>query len=341
MNRIISIVFVLFMIAGYAYPSTPEDVADRIMYIHNQLFALDIEMLGAWGWEGDVKGVAERNIRELKELLESLRSMKTTKETEKYIDAESEFIKKQIELYDGFENKSNEEIEGYYKALRDIKGTVVEWYGKELEKSNSSSWLSGEKAYYDIEVGVFKDTDKEQYKKAERYRAEGRYKEAYEIYVGFLPAYTGMQAEHLLLIRMSDCIARNKTDLDTGSGLYPEEEALGFLRKIIDGDMYSPFLYEAYVKWRVNYQSVNHGFSNMSEIPNKMYNEKRWAMIGHIKNYLRNNYGDGYARAQVIWILLHPNISRDANYGNSGMAEWAMYYTDIFEDDTDSTADAV
>ena len=73
----------------------------------------------------------------------------------------------------------------------------------------------------------------------------------------------------------------------------------------------------------------NHGMSNMSSIPNKEYNIKRWEIIQTIKQHLKDNKDDVWAKEQVELLLSLHNITRGGAYGNWNLMDWGRLYMDL------------
>ncbi len=113
-----------------------------------------------------------------------------------------------------------------------------------------------------------------------------------------------------------------------------KEDGLDVLTQIVNKNAYSPVLYEAFYKWRTTEQYYNHGMSNMSHIPNKEYNEKRWEIIQVIKKHLESVPDDLWAQEQVDLLLSLPNIRRGGPMGNDNLTHWGSLYVDLskFED---------
>jgi len=68
------------------------------------------------------------------------------------------------------------------------------------------------------------------------------------------------------------------------------------------------------------------GMSNMSDIPNLEYNLKRWQAIQTIKQHVKDNPDDVWAKAQVNLLLGLPNIGRGGPFGNYNLNHWGMLY---------------
>ena len=96
------------------------------------------------------------------------------------------------------------------------------------------------------------------------------------------------------------------------------------------------FIWEAFYRWRTLDQHLNHGMSNMSEILNKEYNEKRWELIQITHNHLVEHPDDIWAWAQRFSLMVFPNIERGEPCGNSNIRHWGYLYTDIIEEDVDN-----
>ena len=69
----------------------------------------------------------------------------------------------------------------------------------------------------------------------------------------------------------------------------------------------------------------------MSLIPNDEYNAKRWELVQIIKEYLKKNPNDVWAKAQVNLLLALPNIGRGGLMGNDNLFYYASLYSDILE----------
>ena len=68
---------------------------------------------------------------------------------------------------------------------------------------------------------------------------------------------------------------------------------------------------------------------NMPDIPNKKYNEKRWRTVQIIKQYLKSNPDDIWAKSQVDLLLNLPNIQRGGAFGNEGLMHQGIFHSNI------------
>jgi len=152
--------------------------------------------------------------------------------------------------------------------------------------------------------------------------------QAYEDLVGLKEKYKDTDFENCIKLRMSDCLLMIDTNGQNGSA-DDDEKGIGLLSNILDGQEYSPVLFDAFYKWRTQTQSFYYGMSNMSEIPNWQYNLKRWQAVQTIRQYLKNNPDDAWANAQVGLLLNLPNIGRGGPFGNDNLSHWGKLYTNI------------
>ena len=101
------------------------------------------------------------------------------------------------------------------------------------------------------------------------------------------------------------------------------------LEGIVNGNDYSPVLFDAFLRWRTLTQSLEYGMSNFSKIPNWDYNKKRKRLIEIIKTCAKEHRDDIWAGKQIKLLLSLPNISRDGLMGNYNLSFWASLYLDM------------
>ena len=173
--------------------------------------------------------------------------------------------------------------------------------------------------------------DAQTYRDALRLIADRQLPEAYRLLGPLRRRYEGTAFGDCLALRMSDCLlmALWETDVVVDPQIpHPDEAGLDLLARIVDRQQYSPVLYETFVKWRTTYQEQHHGMSNMSQIPNLIYNEQRWQLIQLIKRHLRDRPDDTWARMQVELLLHESNIRRGGTYGNENLTYAGTLYMD-------------
>jgi len=119
-------------------------------------------------------------------------------------------------------------------------------------------------------------------------------------------------------------------------GIDPIDKGEEILNKIINNQRYFPLIFESFYKWRTITQMNWYGMSNASEIPNKMYNQKRWELVRLIKRYIKNHPQDLWARYQLELFLSLPNIQRGGLFGNFNLTNWGTLYGSLRDrDNTD------
>lgn len=100
------------------------------------------------------------------------------------------------------------------------------------------------------------------------------------------------------------------------------------LEKLLDDGRYSHRLFFLWRIWRCGIQltNANYGMSTWSTIPNKLYNEKRFAIAKATLNHLKDHPDDGFAINQFLMTGHYPNILRAGQYllGNEAVTE--LYY---------------
>ncbi len=109
----------------------------------------------------------------------------------------------------------------------------------------------------------------------------------------------------------------NNPDYDVttvGFNLYEE---------LINSNRYSPYLYSLWRKWRTINQFLNYGSSNFSEIPNDIYDEKRFKLMEIILNHVKDNPEDTWAVVQFFYLADKEILMRNAGnqYGNTSLDE--------------------
>ena len=100
------------------------------------------------------------------------------------------------------------------------------------------------------------------------------------------------------------------------------------LERVLDDGRYSHRLFFFWRIWRCGIQLTgdNYGMSTWSTIPNKLYNEKRFAIAKATLNHLKAHPDDGFAINQFLMTGHYPNILRAGKYmlGNEAVTE--LYY---------------
>jgi len=338
---VVACFFILFSFSNAFAFSDIEDYFDRLMFVDLQVSAVTIEMYGVLGWFSDDKEsvslTSKAAEKELDFIKSSLMGLKVPNELQKAKDIEIEAIDRIREAYNGIADKKEEMSEKEFKAVAELRSKFSAEIIGVFEK-NDYFGLSEDKANQLEEETKFIKTDEDKRIYREAYRLIETKKsddctKAYSLLKPLSSKYVNSAGGDCISLRISDCYlmaaSQQSKELEKKN-----EEGLKLLNKIVDSKRYSPALYEAFYKWRTTEQSINHGMSNMSEIPNKEYNEKRWEVIEVIKKHLAQNPNDVWAREQITLLLLLENIDRGGKMGNRNLEHWGLLYYDLSSSDS-------
>lgn len=108
---------------------------------------------------------------------------------------------------------------------------------------------------------------------------------------------------------------------------FPDNDptSLGFFfyEDLVNSNRYSPYLYSIWRKWRSTNQFLNHGASNLSEMPNDIYDEQRFRLMEIILHHVKENPKDTWAVLQFFYIAESDILTRNSGnpYGNSSLDE--------------------
>ena len=243
-------------------------------------------------------------------------------------------VDKLKEIYQGIEEKDEKEIEKEFTLFTNLYNAFIDDLKKAL-KDKEFVKLSEDFKQIDQEIKLIKSKeDKNLYLEAVRFMKEKHFKKAYEILSQLKDKYKDTAFGDCIMLKISDCWLRPFTDIEKKKNFALEEEGIKILEDIINSKRYSPVLFEAFYKWRTSTQAFYYGMSNMSQIPNKMYNQKRWQLVQVIKRYLKNNPQDIWAKYQIDLLLSLPNIERGGRLGNSNLVHWGILYVDLSKKET-------
>lgn len=319
-----------------------EDYLDEFIFTELQVSAVTTDMYLYLGWFSDkkewIKEASGQAVKDLDEIKEQIADLNLPQELAGLRNANLNVIEKLKEIYTGIENKKNEDVKQEFVFFNELYSQFQEKLKEALKKYRNIQKLPEGFDPLNEEVKIIKtEEDRNIYLMAIELIKEKKYSESYENLKKLLNKYKDLPFEDCILVRISDCLLMADSDLDAGEDK-PEGRMSGLelLSRILDKKEYSPVLYEAFYKWRTTEQYFNHGMSNMSEIPNKDYNARRWEIIQLIKEYLKNEPDDIWAREQVDLLLSLPNITRGGPMGNHNIEHWGILYTDIKTEEKDN-----
>ncbi|MCX7661411.1 MAG: hypothetical protein N2Z79_01845, partial [Candidatus Omnitrophica bacterium] len=286
-KSLILILLVLFGLINFypkSYASEIKDILDEFLLVDLELSSIMIEMYKYIGWFWDekrwLKDASQEAIKELKMLQAKVAKLEVPQELVSFKDKTHQLILNLNNLYLKIEKKSKDSFRKEYENFNQFYSQYLEELKSlrqkyQLEPASFNDFGSSEEELKLIE----NSQDRQTYLKAIQLIKEKKFSSAYEILVSLKEKYKGSLFEDCLNLRISDCYLHPKTDLIKPEEFEKYEEILNFLEKILDKDRYLPILYETFYKWRTNSQSLFGGMSNMSEIPNKYYNQKRYKAI--------------------------------------------------------------
>jgi len=317
-----------------------DNAVDEFILSDLRVRAVCTEMFGVLGWfYEDKEAIQETSFQAIKDLEDIktdfalVRAPDILKEPQKsYIT----IVTKLQDIYDKIDLKSTEEALEDFNKFKDMRRELIdkvekiqETYAPEVEWPENYS-------LQEEELKLARDEkDRQAYLNALGLIDERKCQAAYSILDKLHERYIGSPFEVCIKLRKTDCLLVADSDIEVKEGEDYTEYTLNILEELTDSRRYSPILYETYYKWRTEYQSYNHGMSNMSAIPNKEYNEKRYQVLLVLKDYLKLNPQDLGAKLQIALLLSLPNITRGGTFGNGNIYHWAYLYTNILDSDTE------
>lgn len=328
--------FLLFSLwSGITFASREyRDYFDELAYVDLQLSAISIDMSKYLAWFFDdketMKKVSQENIDDLDKIRAYIENLDMPKELAEIKDMNLRVIDIFKNIYKGIEHKDldaiRQEFEGFGRNYSSFSDKFEEYVSKytEVEDMPENFDPFGK----ELEV-VESKTDRHFYATAVDLIEAKEYQQAYRYLNAIKNKYENTAFGDCVMLRISDCILIGNSDLP---GYDPEKaykDTLKMLSDIVDRARYSPVLFEAFYKWRTMEQHCTHGDAKNSEIPNKIYNEKRWKLTKVAKRHLDDNPDDIWAKSQIDLLLNLPNITRSSSLGNDNLEHLIFLYTDL------------
>mgnify|MGYP000132517937 CR=1 FL=1 len=306
---------------------------DDIVFVGLQTEAITIDIHRYLGWFPDEKERLKKasvkavdDLRTIKNYLGRLYFDEKLIELKKFNLAN---IDKLIQIYDGIELKSTDEIKKSFAEFIDVYSQYSEELAKAIRRNEPVTKLpKGFDSGKEEIKFAHNPQDRQVYLKAVNLIKEQRFDQAYKYLASLKDKYKDTAFEGCIKLKMSDCLLMAEPN-EQSESLFKPEKAIALLSDILDDEEYSPILFDVFYKWRTETQSLWHGMSNISEIPDWQYNLKRWQVIKTIKRYLKTHPDDAWANAQVGLLLSLPNIGRGGPFGNDNLSHWGKLYTNI------------
>ncbi len=320
--KCILIVFLLFILVDRCVANSEQDSIDELRYLSNQISAVTIDMYLYLGWYFEsnkdwVDFASKKSVNDLDDIKKKLDNLYISKDCNVIKEKLIVLTKSLKNVYVNITQKDLNIVEKDLIALNKIYSEVWQKINKKsknlfnkndaLKKVNS---LSQELSLID------NYKDKEIYKNVLRLIMNRRYEKAYNILNKLRKFCKGKIFEYCIMVKMEYCVAMIHDEFiakdGTNVGIYPYD----LLLEVINSKVYSPVLFEAFANWRLIDKELFHGMSNFSHIPNLEYNKKAWEIVKIIKQYLKDNPEDLWAKCQIEGLLNLDNISRGGLMGN-------------------------
>lgn len=327
-------IVLLFTHSVVSWANDLETYLDSISYYDLQVGAVTTEMYLYLRWLPDekeaMKKASDEAILRLKyikeQVVENLDTPKIGKDMEEvYLRA----LDKLQNIYNGVELKDIEEIKKEFEEFNELfsqyRKVLNKLYEEESKKEES------EKEILPPSPQFKSKPDKENYDYALELMEEKKYEKAYDILQGLDQKYSvDSPTRNFILLNISDCLLKAfyGSNEQISSLENPEEKGKDIFEGIVNGNDYSPVLFDAFLRWRTLTQSLEYGMSNFSKIPNWEYNKKRKRLIEIIKTYAKEHPDDIWPREQIQLLLSLPNILRGALMGNYNL----MFLADLYLD---------
>ena len=324
----------IMLISNSTFASENEDYLDELRYVDLQVAAVTTDMYLYLGWgleEKDMmKDASQKAIANLNEFKTRLTNLSLPNELGKLENMSLELIDRLQKIYNGIEKKKIEEIKEEFSPFNELYLQYSEEFKDVYEKYSYEVEFAEDYDPIDEEIKLIQDQkDKDVYLNVVELIKNKNYTKAYGDLNNLRSKYKDTSFEDCIMLKLSDCLLMKDSDIEEEGRLKGSEHSLEILTNIIDKADYAPILYEAFYKWRTVTQELYHGMSNMSDIPNKEYNEKRWQVIQTIKKYSVDNPNDVWAKAQIVLLLDLLNIQRGGSFGNDNLIHWGILYSDI------------
>jgi len=269
--------------------------------------------------------LAREAVEDLYEIKAHFQALDFPEELHHLKDIQTKIINEYILLHQKILNEGSENTDQDYKALEGLFKEVREENDKILEKYFLERLPDTDYDIINEEINLIQDEqDRNEYLKAVTLIKDKKYKQSLDILERLRKKYRNTPFEYCVKYRLSDVlmmISYNSSDDYSTEGVKSsqqmEEEALELLQDILNSNIYLPMLSRVFLRWRTLEQLKHYGMSNFSEIPNEMYNRKRWQIIQLIEDHWHKNLDDKWALKQIFIILNLPNISHSTRSGGN------------------------
>ncbi|MFC1808972.1 hypothetical protein ACFL3D_02465 [Candidatus Omnitrophota bacterium] len=342
------LIFACICSGSFAYEAEFEYEHLVLWHAQTQMKAAINDMLLPVAWYPDdtdmLREVSEQLVEDLDEISVFILDNMSHKDLEPYKDDILEMINLLARSFKDYDLKEEDDFCEEFDEFYEFRNKVGEDFNKFLlDRREREMFEMPEQIEYWTEYeSNLAETPEDaiRYREAIQLMSDHYFDEAFPIIEEMFKRYDESEPFHdALSVALSDCLERITSDVRITGEWEDSEFSLFLLEEIINKKEYTPLLCKAFYRWRTLEQYLNHGTSNMSKIPNKEYNEKRWEIIKVIHEHLIEHPDDAWAWGQRNWLMELPIIERGGPCGNSNLIHWALLYTDVYQEMIENTQD--
>jgi len=305
---------------------------DELRFAEQQLGAVTTDMYAYLGWGFDEKGAMQEASRKALVDLDEIKTRLTSQEFPEAYARLKELTLQEVDalqqIYRGVEHKELEVVKEEFVPFRELAAayeTLLKEVWLAAQGGNDEEPIDSKEE----ELRWFGGEDLARYQEAIGLLENERYGDAYDVLKALELGVEGVEASSMVQLRLSDALLMMDGEMAKAKGfdgLETPNEGLRLLEAIVVGDEYSPGLYEAFYKWRTTKQSIHHGMSNYSSIPNTKYNKRRWDVLQRVRGYAAEHPDDRWAKTQAYLLWDLSNILRGGPMGNDNLIHWGLLY---------------
>lgn len=269
---------------------------------------------------------AQAAVSKLLNLKETLYQIRVHNDLESPRKGLSEQLNRLIVLYTDILEAKEDQLEEVWESFLDVRKQYFDSLSKIISQYQVRPHLPAAFSLEEESKYFFRESsDKGAFSESLFLMRGKKYEEAAVKLEALKAKHSDPIIQTILSLHLSDCYLMHESELSR----LPDAPVKGwkYLEDALNSEVYHPFLYEVFYKWRTVNQMLHYGMSNFSTIPNARYNEERWKTYQRIKAHLQANPFDGWAMIQVglLWEL--PNIERGGPVGNRNIEHWGLLYT--------------
>jgi hypothetical protein len=243
----------LMPVVSNSYEPSLEDIG----FVELQTSAVTIDMYRYLGWFPEekemLKKASVKAISDLKTIKNYLRQLRFTGDLIKLKDMHLAIIDMLVQIYDGIELKSTDDIEKASAEFNGLYSQYSEKFREAIKKYKPVEKLPEDFNVTEQEVKLVQNQkDKESHLNTVELIKEKRFTQAYRDLVNLRDKYKDTAFEHCIMLKMSDCLPMAGLNVEDKSIFNPEKGIEPLIEEplsdILDAGKYSPVLFEAFYK---------------------------------------------------------------------------------------------